>query len=366
MPKRPSYTRTAAPAAKTAVRPVPLDCEADVLEGLERFARDEITEHLGSSVRFIAPTRAGALRFHYRGDLPALLELRSVIAVYLVRRYAIPRPRALLGHQHFEALAAMIAAVRALFPHDNFQTLRLSAAGEESSVLSRLKAEVALRTGLRVVSDEADLLLRLRRPADGDGWEVLIRLSPRPLATRSWRVCNMPGALNATLAHCMLRLSQPDAGDRLINVACGSGTLLVERLALGPTRSLIGCDIDQAALDCARSNLHAAGFGGRVQLELWDAARLPLPDASVNMICADLPFGQLVGSHRQNEALYPQIFAEATRIAAPGARMVLLTHEVRLLERVAAEYVGRWQLHEALPVRAGGMTPRVYFFRVKA
>jgi ubiquinone/menaquinone biosynthesis C-methylase UbiE len=367
MPKRvySNQPRSTRPP-QAPVRQESFDCEADVLEGLERFAQAEIVERLGVDSRLIASERAGAVRFRYAGDLRLLLDLRSIVAIYVVRRFAVPRPRALLGHQHFEALLRLIATTRSLAPPESYQTLHLSAAGAESSVLTRLKFDLCERTGLALAPDEGDLLLRLRRAVGALGWEVLVRLSPRPLATRPWRVCNMPGALNATLAHCMMRLSEPTQEDILINLACGSGTLLVERLALGAARSLIGCDIQPTALDCARSNLHAAGFDGLVRLELWEAGRLPLPDASVNMICADLPFGQLVGSHRQNEVLYPQIFAEAMRIAAPGARMVLLTHEVRLLERVAAQYVSQWQLHEVLPVRAGGMTPRVYLFRVKA
>ncbi|MFO7169739.1 MAG: RNA methyltransferase, partial [Chloroflexota bacterium] len=89
----------------------------------------------------------------------------------------------------------------------------------------------------------------------------------------------------------------------------------------------------------------------------------PLPDASVSVLMADLPFGQLVGSHRDNEVLYPRIVAEAARVAAPGARMVLLTHEVRLLERVAAEQRGSWELVRTVRVRSSGMTPRLFLFR---
>lgn len=367
MSRRSLSKQAGSPVAPRATeRRVALDCEADVLEGLERFARDELAERLDGKISFVASPRVGALPFHYTGDLHALLDLRSIVAVYLVRRFDAPRPKALLGHQHFETLIAMIATVRDLFPPDSYQTLRLSAAGEESSVLNRLKAELAQRTGLAVVSDDADLLMRLRRGAGGEGWEVLVRIGPRPLATRSWRVCNMPGALNATLAHCMLRLSAPAADDMAVNLACGSGTLLVERLALGPVRSIAGCDIDQAALDCARANLQAAGFDRVARLERWDAARLALPDASVNMICADLPFGQLVGSHRENQELYPRILREAARIAMPQARMVLLTHEVRLIERVAAEHGGQWRVEEVIRVRSGGMAPRIYLFRRSA
>jgi 23S rRNA G2445 N2-methylase RlmL len=352
------------PTQRTAIHNTEaIDLEADVLAGLEDFGRAELRDRLHHYVKITNDSIDGAICFRYAGELSELLHMRSLVAIYVVRRFVVPRPRALLGHQHFTTLLDQIATVRALASEKAYQTLRLSAAGEDSSVMSRLKDELAQHTGLRITPDEGDLLLRLRRSADGTGWEALTRISPRPLATRAWRVCNLPGALNATLAHVMMRLSAPHSDDVVVNLACGSGTLLIERLALGPARSLLGCDIDSTALECARVNLQAAGFGGMTRLERWDAADLPLADGSATVICADLPFGQLVGSHRENEALYPRVFTEAARIAAPGARMVLLTHEMRLLERVATQHASAWRHEETLRVRTGGMTPRVYLFR---
>lgn len=345
------------PRARPAPAAVALRCEADVLEGLESFTREEL-----QGLRGVANVREspGALRFDYADDLDSLLHLQSVIAVYRTLFFPIPRPKALLGHQHFQALLEAIAQVRSLWPADSFATLRLSAAGEHSAVLTRLKRELAQQTGLRP-AEEGDLLLRLRRA--GDGWEMLVRLSPRPLATRPWRVANLPGALNATVAHVMMRLTNPHPDDRVLNVACGSGTLLVERLALGPARLVLGCDTDPAALAMARQNLDASGDAARVQLEAWDATALPLPDASVNVICADLPFGQRIGSHEANVVLYPALMAEAARVAAPEACMVLLSHEVRLLEQAAATHAGVWQRKQIVRVRVGGMTPAIYLFR---
>ncbi|HWQ14587.1 MAG TPA: methyltransferase domain-containing protein [Roseiflexaceae bacterium] len=334
-----------------------------MLAGLERFGAEEILQRFGRAARIDRPSPAETIRLTFDGDLRAMLGLRSVLAVYLRLRFDVPRPKALLGHQHFEHLVCAIDEVRALHAPGAFGTLRLSAAGEDSSVLTRLKEELARRTGLAVVPDEGDLLLRLRRGHDGLGWEALVRLSPRPLATRAWRVCNMPGAPNATLAHAMMRLTAPSPHDTLLNLCCGSGTLLIERLALGAAHTAIGCDIDPDALRCAQQNLVAAGYAARARLEHWDATHLPLPAASADVLCADLPFGQLVGSHRENEALYPRIFAEATRVAAPAARMALLTHEVRLLERVAAQFEDDWDLLEIVRVRSGGMTPRIFVFR---
>lgn len=341
------------------------DCEADVLEGLEPSAADELRELAGSLVRFAPTQRPAALRFRYRGDLDRLLDLRSVVAVSLVGRFDLPRPRALLGHQHFTRLLDLLERARELWQPGVFPVLRLNAAGAESAVLTRLRQELADQLGMPATTakaGEGDLLLRLRRTPDG-AWEALVRLSPFPLATRPWRVCNMPGALNASVAHVIARLTRPRPADRVLNLACGSGTLLIERLALGPARSAVGCDTDPRALDCARANLAAAGYQDAARLEPWDATRLPLPPASVDMICADLPFGQLIGSHDQNQELYPRLLAEAARVAQPGAHLALITHEIRLLEQTLRQAGGAWREQANIRVRVGGMAPRIVLLR---
>ena len=339
------------------------EIEADVLEGLERIAQAELSERFGGRVRFEGAARPGALRFSYAGALADLLTLRSVVAVYGVQYFAVPRPKGLLGNQQFGELSGAISATIELAPPGAYATLRLSAAGEDSAVLTRLKEQIAQRFGLAVAADEGDLLIRLRRARGADGWETLVRLTPRPLATRAWRVCNWPGALNASLAYAMIALTAPSPDDVVLNLACGSGTLLIERLLAGRARQAIGCDTDAASLDCARANLRAAGLDRAAQLEGWDAGALPLEHASVSMICVDLPFGQLIGSHRENQEFYPRVFAEAARVARPDARMVLLTHEVRLLERTAEHFAQQWRLLDLLRVRSGGMTPAVALLR---
>lgn len=334
--------------------------EIDVLEGLEEIAREEIRFSLGVQDRAIRVTNPGSMQIIAGVDVRALLGLRSVIAVYELLQFDVPRPRALLGHQHFSRMSEAARQILKLHAPGSFRTLRLGAAGEHSSVLQRLRQELATQLGLQPVTDEGDLLLRLRRSEQVNGWDVLLRLSPRPLATRAWRVCNFPGAPNATLAHAIARLSEPDPQDRLLNICCGSGTLLVERLALTKAQEAIGCDIDHEALECARANLLAAGMAARVRLQAWDATALPLDTASINVILADLPFGQLIGSHRENQRLYPRLLSEAARVAAPGARMLLLTHELRLLEAAVADMPELWDVQQVLGVRSGGMLPRVF------
>lgn len=336
-------------------------CEAEVVTGLKEFAAAEVRNRFGKRAQIIPKDKPEEFMFRYAGSLPALNELTQSVAVYLVEHYPIPRPLALLGHQHFQALLRQITEVRAMHPCGTFRTFRISAAGSDSSVFTRIKNEIQQATGLIAHEEEADLVLRVRKSdVEREGWDVLVRLTPRPLSARAWRVCDMLGALNATIASAMIEMTQPLPQDRVLNIMCGSGTLMIERLARAKAAAVGGLDVDAVTLRCAERNIAAAGFSGQVDLFEMDAARVQLPDACVDMICGDLPWGQLVGSHEANLALYPPALAEAARVAAPGARAVFITHEIRLMEQVLASLADKWVIKNTVRVFQGGLHPRIY------
>lgn len=335
--------------------------EAEVMTGLKPFAVEELQRLLGKSVHILRGAKPEEILFEYSGDTAQFLKLRQVAAVYQVEPFAIPRPLALLGHQNFQRLLAQIKSIQDMHPPGNFRTFRLSAAGKNSSVFNRIKTELQAQLGLRYDDDEGQLFLRIRpSQVKPDGWDVLIRLTPRPLSARDWRVCDMLGALNATIASVMIEITQPAPDDRVLNLMCGSGTLLVERMLRMPTSVIAGCDIDPEALACAEHNLRASGFPDKVDLFQMDATRLQLPDACIDALYADLPWGQLVGSHDHNRDLYPRVLVEAARIAAPGARFVLISHEIRLLESVLSEHAHLWKVQNVVKVFQGGLHPRIY------
>lgn len=329
------------------------------MPGLEDLASAELRAIGARAIRAAGP---GELRFERRGDGQPLLELRLVSAVYAVASSGLPRPGALLDDGRIARLGQLVRRIQTWHPPGTFRTFRISAAGGDTSTFRRIIEQVAAATRLRLADDGGDLLLRVRRSADG--FELLARLSPRPLSTRAWRVCNRPGALHACVAAAMAGLSTPDPSDIFLNVACGSGTLMVERQREGSYDRLIGCDLDEAALDCARQNLDAAGV--TADLHPWDATALPMPDASVTVVSVDLPFGQLVGSHERNRDLYPKMVAEAARVLQSGGRLVAITQQLREFERAIggeARLGVERQLRVRLPTNAQPIVPAIYVLR---
>ncbi|MBA3945677.1 MAG: RNA methyltransferase [Herpetosiphonaceae bacterium] len=346
-----------------------ITCEAEIIPGLEGFAAAELRQRFRQRVVVEQGYKEGLVPFAYDGDLTALLDLETVLAIYGLRHFPIPRPLALLGNTEFAILLSMIEVVRELHPANAFQSFRISAAGEASTVMQRLRERIVESTGLAFVASEGDLLIRLRRPLDGSpGWEVLIRLSPRPLSVRRWRVCNLPGALNASIAQAMVRLTQPNSDDAVLNIGSGSATLLVERLQAGAARIALGCEPDQEALRCGEENVRASGHS-MISLVDWDVANLPMPPACVDVLLADLPFGQLVGSTSENDRLYRDVLREGARVAIGGALFVAITADIRRWEHLVADAAADWTLDTVLPIKlpfgGGHIRPRIYLLRRK-
>lgn len=344
---RPGGRKTSRPSGDYRTRQPAREYELEVLGGLEQVAATELSEvPLARDVR--------GLRFWYPGSPERLTRLRSVVAAYRVRAWDVPRPRGLLGNQQLGELTAFLREVIAFGGHQSF---RLSAAGRESSVMQRLAEELQQALNLPHDPQEGELLIRLRPQEGGPGWEVLARLTRRPLSARPWRVCNLGGGLNATLAYAAHKLAGVRETDRIFNPMSGSGTLLVERALLGPYDALVGVDIDPRAVECARQNLKAAKR--QVEVACVDALHTELPARSFDLIISDLPWGDAIGSHQDNESLYPAFLQEMHRLTSARGRLAVITHEIKLFERVLREQQ-RWEGREVLQAYSGGHHPKVY------
>ena len=86
-----------------------------------------------------------------------------------------------------------------------------------------------------------------------------------------------------------------------------------------------------------------------------DARYIPFPDASIDHVVSDLPYGQsvtIVGNGLSD--LYQQALREIRRIVKPGNRSVLVTHQdIRPLAQQYFEIVGYYEqrVHKSLTRR---------------
>ena len=338
-----------------------LHVEVEFASGLEPVVHEELLASLGfNNIHYLQGAK-GEFHFQYAGGTGDLRRLRTVNAVYLRCEFRVRRPKALLGNENFHRILQTIESVLGSAESgERFCSVYVSAAGAQSTVMQRIKHELAAATNLEPADDKGDLVIRIKR--EPDLWVVLIRISPRPLATRDWRVCDMEGALNGPVAAAMIHITHPTGDDQVANLMCGSGTLLIERALQGTAQSMFGIERDASALNCARRNVQATNIAANIGLIHGDVTQTPLPAGFADVILADLPFGQLIGNHNENIRLYPAVLREAARIAAVQARFVLITHEVRLMERVLQSSVN-WTTVHTYRIGLRGLHPRIFVLR---
>jgi ubiquinone/menaquinone biosynthesis C-methylase UbiE len=88
----------------------------------------------------------------------------------------------------------------------------------------------------------------------------------------------------------LVELAQPSSGERIVDVACGTG--IVARIAakrVGPTGAVVGIDLNPGMLSVARSVASTdRESGGPLQWQEASADKLPLPDGSFNVAYCQL------------------------------------------------------------------------------
>lgn len=136
-----------------------------------------------------------------------------------------------------------------------------------------------------------------------------------------------------------------------LDVACGTGFPLFELAhAHGPSSHFTGIDTWPEAIVRARRKLAVYGLTN-IALHEGDAAAMPFPDASFDLIVSNLGIN--------NFADPPAAIAESHRVARPGARLAVTTN---LTGHMAAFYdvfratlreLGRTNLIPALDVQEG-------------
>eukprot|EP00913_Durusdinium_trenchii_P007048 g6630.t1 len=143
----------------------------------------------------------------------------------------------------------------------------------------------------------------------------------------------------------MARCAELKPGETVLDPMCGKAVILVEAALSWPLCHYLGVDIDADQLTGANSNAflaHASGArldcgsGGQeacstVQtkdLLQGDACKLPLPDASVDVVICDIPYGRQYGTIEEcRDTLYKAILKELDRVIqrGPAGRAILIS-----------------------------------------
>jgi precorrin-6B methylase 2 len=252
----------------------------------------------------------------------------DALAQAITRRITAPATRALLR----------------TWTHGSIRWRLGFAKGHKRAIVWRVARDVTAAAP-ELVNDPAattwDLLV------DDEAWTL--ELVPRRLADPrfAWRVAEVPAASHPTVAAALAWVAEVRPDDRVWDPFCGAGAELIERARRGPYRSLLGTDVDPAALEAARANASAAGLA--IELALADArSHTPGP---VELVITNPPLGSRV--QLDAAALLVAALPQLASQLAPGGRLVWITPAHRKTTPVA-EQLGLRRTR-ALPVDLGGV-----------
>jgi len=316
-------------------------------KGIGRVAVRELRDQFGDALKKIRTHRVrdyDIAHFDWNGDIADLKQLGTVEDVFYFLTEvpltgaredlqniqetisAIPLDPALAAHRQFNGPTRGRTSYRVVVQadHQPWQSYR------RAHLHAPVEQAIQDRYGRwRRVPDNADLEFWVQQ-IDKQAL-IGLRLSDRTMRHRTYKTATLPAALRPTIARALSLLTRPEPGDIFLDPMCGTGTILIERALSGRYASLLGGDIDEAAVQATLEN-----FGTRHKprdIRQWDARTLPLPDQSVNKIATNPPWGRQLSLPDEARSLYTPLLIEIDRVLQPNGTVAILTSEWTALKQ---------------------------------
>lgn len=112
----------------------------------------------------------------------------------------------------------------------------------------------------------------------------------------------------------IVKLLELKPGEKLLDVGCGTGSLLKAAKRLHPDNEMTGIDIDKKVLEIAKRKLVSTG----IQLVNTGAENLPFPEKSFDAVVSTLIF------HHLPAAIKRKALLEIKRVLKPDGRFLLV------------------------------------------
>jgi 23S rRNA G2445 N2-methylase RlmL len=309
------------------------------ISGLRNIVLDEISKH------------QELVMHHQLNDdifleLPSSLEIirgfKSITNAFIVKQDTKLNPRHINSHKSI--LGELIEQV--LLGHEKeFKTFTLSCAGSDSDEIKSIIRYISTQHKLTQAED-ADLKIHIGK--SNEIWEIGVCLTPRPLSVRSYRVVNIEGGMNPTIAYALNSFCDLEHAKSYLNVFSGGATLLIEAGLINKNLKLQGFDIDGKRNSEAVKNIKEAGLIKNISLKTADIYENP-EFGMFDVIVSDLPFGQLVGKNDNLEDLYQAFINYCESHLNPKGRLGVYTSEHKLVEEVIES--SRFEIKETITLK---------------
>lgn len=260
--------------------------------------------------------------------VPEIKHLRSVARAYVVMQGDKYHPAYISKHKSI--LGSLVEVVIKNNKKD-FKSFKITCAGPESPEVRSISQYIQERYDLKE-KKEAGLKIHIIKLEDV--WEIGIQVTPRPLSVRDYRVVNMSGAMDPTIAYAVNSFCNLEKLNSYLNVFSGSATLLIEAAWSFPNlEKLVGFDNNKKAISLAMQNIKKAGLVKRIQLKeknIFDKPDL----GAFDVITSDLPFGMSIAKNENLEDLYRCFIEYCQGALNDDGALVVYTSEHEILKKI--------------------------------
>lgn len=256
-----------------------------------------------------------------------ILKLRSISSASIV--FADRQLNPAYISKHKSILGTLVDEVLGRKPKI-FKTFKISCAGADSPEVRDINQYIELEYKL-IQNTEADLKINIAKV--GSIWEISAQITPRPLSVRDYKIRNMSGAMDPTIAYALNSLCEIENRKTYLNIFSGSATLLIEAgLSFENLDRLVGFDNDKTNLSMAYKNVAQAGLIKKIQLYEKDIFSLP-QIGKFDVVVADLPFGMAISKNENLDKLYRVFIDYSAQTLVTGGTLGVYTSEVKIFQR---------------------------------
>ncbi|KAJ8654964.1 hypothetical protein O0I10_009360 [Lichtheimia ornata] len=174
-------------------------------------------------------------------------------------------------------------------------------------------------------------------------------------------------SLNPAIAYCLVQLADPQPGQVVFDMCCGTGTIPIEGAAAYPDAMWFGSEVKVKTLsEKAQGNVKHAGLTN-VDLFLADGRQLCMRDASVDIVISDWPWGLREGSYSTIQKLYPKFMRQIGRVLRSHGKAYIVTQGRKLFNRVLAYPWCKetWNVDKVISIGIGGYPVSLYMLSKK-
>lgn len=303
-----------------------LQLKLSYITGLRSVVLDELKE---SNFKILDEDEVAEFIEFSEEIIPKAKKLRSVSRAYLVLHGNTYHPSYISNHKSI--LGKLIDIV---VRYDSFKTFKISCAGSDSPEVRSI-AKYIQNTYRMEESNDADLKIHIIKPKDL--WEIGIQITPRPLSVRDYKVVNMSGAMDSTMAFAVNSFCNLGSAHSYLNIFSGSATLLIEAAQCYPNlEDLMGFDNNKKHLSLSIQNIKKAGLIKRVRVKEADIFNKP-DMGTFDAIVSDLPFGMSISKDEDLEKLYSTFVQYCEETLSTGGRLAIYTSRHELIESILSK-----------------------------